>query len=170
MIHQSSAPTLSGTNSCERESREYVPSFFFKSFACAGSSLLTAAFPSCSEWGLLFSCYAQASCYSCFSSCRTWTSEHVGFRSCGARAQLPHSIWNPPGTGIRPVFPAFAGGFPTTGPAGKSKNLCFLWAIHLPSPKDDGEHRGRPTHQGKARNIQTRIGPLRAPHTQEENG
>ena len=125
MIHQSSAPTLSGTNSRERESRECVPSFSFTSFACAGSSLLTAASPSCSERGLLFSCYAQASCCSCFSSCRTWTSEHVGFRSCGARAQLPHSIWNPPGTGIRPVFPAFAGRFPTTGPAGSPRTCAF---------------------------------------------
>ena len=35
-------------------------------------------------------------------------------RSCGDRAQLPHSMWNPPRPGIEPVSPALAGGFPTS--------------------------------------------------------
>ena len=36
--------------------------------------------------------------------------------SCGARAQLLRGMWNLPGPGIKPVSPALAGGFLTTGP------------------------------------------------------
>ena len=40
--------------------------------------------------------------------------------SCGARVQLPRVMWNLPGPGIKPVFPALAGRFLTTGPPEKS--------------------------------------------------
>ena len=39
--------------------------------------------------------------------------------SCGRWASLPHSVWDPPGSGIRPVCPALAGGFLTPRPLGK---------------------------------------------------
>ena len=39
-----------------------------------------------------------------------------GLNSHGSRA----SLWNPPGTGMEPMFPALAGGFLTTRPPVKS--------------------------------------------------
>ena len=43
-----------------------------------------------------------------------------GLNSGGARAQLPRGMWNLPGPEIKPMSPALAGRFLTTGPAGKS--------------------------------------------------
>ena len=45
--------------------------YFFLYFGCAGSSLLCRLFSSCHEWGLLFSCSAQASPWGGLSCCRT---------------------------------------------------------------------------------------------------
>ena len=42
------------------------------------------------------------------SCCGAWTLER-GLRSRGARASLPRGMWNLPGPGIEPVFPALAG-------------------------------------------------------------
>ena len=50
--------------------------------------------------------------------------QHVGSSrtsSCGARAQLLRSTWDLPRPGIEPVSSAFAGGFSTTAPPGKSQ-------------------------------------------------
>ena len=96
---------------------------------------------SCSERGLLFVAVrglltevasfccgaralgAQASVVvACgLSSCGSWALEHR-LSSCGARAYLLRSMWDPPGPGLEPVSPAFAGGFLTTAPPGKSQN------------------------------------------------
>ena len=46
-------------------------------------------------------------------------AEH-GLQRCDTRAQLPHSMWDLPGQGIKPMSPALAGRFLTTGPPGKS--------------------------------------------------
>ena len=46
--------------------------------------------------------------------------------SCGAWAQLPHGMWDPPGPEIEPVSPALAGGFPSTAPPGKSLHGLFF--------------------------------------------
>ena len=35
-------------------------------------------------------------------------------------------MWDLPGPGMEPVFPALAGGFLTAGPPGKSQNVTFL--------------------------------------------
>ena len=92
------------------------------------------AFSSCSEQGLLSSCGARASHCGGFSCCRAWVLRHAGFSRCStsrwalecgfssydARASLPHGMWNLPGPGIKPVFPALAGRFLTTGPPEKS--------------------------------------------------
>ena len=43
-----------------------------------------------------------------------------GFSGCGARAWLFPSMWGLPGSGIKPVSPALAGRFLTTGSPGKS--------------------------------------------------
>ena len=58
------------------------------------------------------------------SSCGSWALEH-SLSSCGARAQLLHGTWDPPGPGLEPVSPAFAGGFLTTAPPGKSPYCWF---------------------------------------------
>ena len=43
-----------------------------------------------------------------------------GFSGCGARAWLPHSMWNLPEPGLELVSTALAGRFLTGGPPGKS--------------------------------------------------
>ena len=53
-----------------------------------------------------------------FSSCGSQTLE-CRFSSCGAETQFLCSPWNLPGPGIKPMSPALASGFVTTGPAGK---------------------------------------------------
>ena len=42
------------------------------------------------------------------------------FQSCGTRASLPRSMRNLPRAGIEPVFLAWAGRTPATGPPGKT--------------------------------------------------
>ena len=91
-------------------------------YDCAGSSLLS---------GLFYSCSLQASCCSGFSCCLAWTLGSVGFTSCGSRAvehrlnscgpwaSLLLSLWDPLRSGIKPMSPVLAGGFFTTEPPGK---------------------------------------------------
>ena len=47
--------------------------------------------------------------------------------SCGSRAQLLHSTWDPPRPGLEPVSPALAGRLSTTAPPGKPHPI-FLFA------------------------------------------
>ena len=49
--------------------------------------------------------------------------------SCGAQAWFLRSMWNPPGPGLKPASPALAGGFLTTAPPGKPKNILILSLI-----------------------------------------
>ena len=56
------------------------------------------------------------------SSCDLWALEH-GLSGCGARAQFLRGMWDPSRPGIKPVFPALAGGLPSTVPPGKSLRL-----------------------------------------------
>ena len=53
-----------------------------------------------------------------FGSCSSQTLE-CRFSRCGAQTQLLCSPWNLPGPGIKPVSPALAGRFVTTGLPGK---------------------------------------------------
>ena len=65
-------------------------------------------------------------------------SRSVGFRSCGSRAlerrlsscgawaQLLHSMWDLPGPGIEPMSPALASRFLTTAPPGKSQEEDYF--------------------------------------------
>ena len=48
---------------------------------------------------------------------------------CGARV-LPHSMWDLPGQGIKPISPELAGRFLTTGPPGKSCMFLKRVAIY----------------------------------------
>ena len=79
------------------------------------------AFSSCGKPGLLFSCKAQ------------WLllSQNTGSR-CQGSVAVAHGLSCPVacgifvlGPGIKPMFPALAGGFLTTGPPGKSQE-CLL--------------------------------------------
>ena len=48
--------------------------------------------------------------------------------SCVALAYLPCSMWDLPRPGIKPMPPALAGGFFTTGPPGKSEaGILSVW-------------------------------------------
>ena len=79
----------------------------------------------------------QASHWGGFPCCAAWTPGRWGFRSCsswvlehrlsswGARAQSFHGMWDPPGSGIEPTSPAFAGQFLTTEPAGKPQIFYY---------------------------------------------
>ena len=92
---------------------------------------LHGLFSSCGEQGLLSSCGAWAShcggfsccgarileCTGC-SSCGPWALEHR-LNSCGTQSLLLQGMWDLPGSGIEPVFPALAGRFFSTEPPGK---------------------------------------------------
>ena len=52
------------------------------------------------------------------SRCSMWAPE-CSFSSCGTQTQLSGCMWDLPGLGIEPVFPALASGFLATGLQGK---------------------------------------------------
>ena len=58
------------------------------------------------------------------SSCGSRALEHR-LSSCGAQASLLCGMWDLPGTGIKPMSPALAGGFSTTAPPGKPQHIIF---------------------------------------------
>ena len=71
------------------------------------------------------------------SHCRAWALGCTGFGSCGqdlehrlssrgAPPYLLHSMWDSPGSGIEPVFPALACGFLTTEPPREPRFMHFL--------------------------------------------
>ena len=80
----------------------------YSSLRCAGFSL---------RWLLLLR--SMGSRHVGFSSCGSQALERR-LSSCGARASLLRGMWDLPGPGLEPVFPALAGGFLTTAPPGKS--------------------------------------------------
>ena len=118
-------------------------------FFCAGSQLLHRLFSSCRERELLSGCSAWAShCGSLIvecelqglqalvieacglSGCGSWALEHR-FISCGAWAQLLHSLWDLPRSRTEPVSLALAGRFFTTQPPGQGSPSCFLIVLYL---------------------------------------
>ena len=78
----------------------------------------------------------------------SFVAEHrlqgAGFSSSGTQAQLPHCVWDLPGPGIEPVFPALAGRFLTTGPPGKPTTGFVLNFINLTAlfPFSDAKNSG----------------------------
>ena len=82
----------------------------YSSLWCTGFSL---------QWLLLL--WSSGSRHAGFSSCGSRALERR-LSSCDARAQLLHGMWDLPGPGLEPVFPALAGRFLTTVPPGKP--LC----------------------------------------------
>ena len=79
--------------------------YLFIVFDCSGS------FFSCLEWGLLFSCNIRAFHCGDIFFCGVQSLGLKGFSSCG--------MWDFLGPGIKPMFPALASRFLTTGPPGK---------------------------------------------------
>ena len=65
------------------------------------------------------------------SSCGSRALERR-FSSCGAWAQLLHSMWDLPGLGLKPVSPALVGGFLTTVPPGKPHGVDFNHCLFPP--------------------------------------
>ena len=98
-------------------------------FGFAGSSRLSrlalaVASRGCSRvaghrWQWLPFLQRTGSRYTGFSSCSTWA------QLFGAGGYLSHGMWDLPGWGIKPMSPALASGFLTTGPTGKSSFVCF---------------------------------------------
>ena len=108
--------------------------------AALGLCCCARAFCSCSEWRLIFVAVFRllivvASLCCGARALGTWASVVVACRlsscgsralkhrlsSCGTRAQLLRGMWDLPGPGLEPVFPALAGRFLTTAPPGKSQ-------------------------------------------------
>ena len=86
----------------------------------------------------------QVQCAGSFSCCRAQAPGHAGFSSCGfqtvehrlssqgAQAQLLCSMWDLPGSQIKPMSNTLSGGLPTTEPPGKPPLLPF--GQFLPAP------------------------------------
>ena len=51
--------------------------------------------------------------------------------NCGSRAQLLCGMWDIPRPGLKPMFPALAGGFLTTAPPGKPSCRFFTLLLRL---------------------------------------
>ena len=108
--------------------------FFKKIFLAAlGLRCCVQAFSSCGERGLLFFeehglliAVASLVVEHGLQACRLQQLWHVGFSSCGTRAQLLCGMWDLPRPGIKPVSCALAGGLPTTAPPGKSPKSYFI--------------------------------------------
>ena len=108
-----------------------------------GYSLLRRVVFSFSRCGGLSCCRARALVCKGLSSCSTWALE-LGLSSCAAWASLLLGMWNLPGLGIKPMAPALASGFLTTGPPGKPLKIflefnTLLWnklrEMRIHSPK-----------------------------------
>ena len=147
-----------GSSSLTRD-RTWAPcvgsteSFFsFFVFGCIGSSLLHTGFLQLRRVGATLHCGMRpfhcsgSSCCGAqalgvqasvvavrgLGSCGSWALERR-LSSCGARAQLLCGMWDLPGPGLEPVFPALAGGFLTTALPGKSLDLFLnflFWIVH----------------------------------------
>ena len=82
--------------------------------------------PHCRAWAL--GTWVSAAVAHRLSSCGSQAPERR-LSSCGARAQLLHSMWDPPGPGLEPTFPALASRLPTTVPPGKPMTLLKYFLL-----------------------------------------
>ena len=118
--------------------------FYLFIFGCVGSSLLCTGFVQLRRAGATLCCGARASHCGGFSACGAlalgtrasvvvarglsscgWRALECRFGSCGAWAQLLRGMWDLPVPGLEPVSPALAGGFLTTAPPGKSRDVLL---------------------------------------------
>ena len=74
--------------------------------------------------------HSSSRCAGLFTIAASLVAEHRlqtrRLSSCGSRAQLLRGMWDPPRPGLEPVFPALAGGLPTTAPPGKPQDVDFF--------------------------------------------
>ena len=114
--------------------------FYLFIFGSVGSSLLCVGFFQLRRAGAALHPGARASHCGGFSYCRAWGSRLAGFSSRGSRAlerrlsscawaQLLRGMWDLPGPGLKPVFPALADGFSTTAPPGKPPHLFLYFKL-----------------------------------------
>ena len=96
--------------------------FIYLFLAALGLHCCMWVFSSCGEWGLLFVA-AHGLLIAVASLVVVVDSRCTGFSSCGTRPWFLRGMWNLPGPGLKPMFPALAGGFLTTVPPGKP--YCF---------------------------------------------
>ena len=98
--------------------------FIYLFMSVLGLCFCARAFSSCGKQGPLFIAVRGP-----LTIVASLVAEHrlqtCRLSSCGSQAQLLRGMWDLPGPGIEPVFPALAGGFLTTAPPGKSL-LFFL--------------------------------------------
>ena len=92
--------------------------YLFIFLAVLGLRFCARGFSSCGKQGPLFIAVRRP-----FTVAASLVVEHRlqtrKLSSCGSRAQLLRGMWDLPGPGLEPVFPASAGGFSTTAPPGK---------------------------------------------------
>ena len=97
--------------------------FIYLFMAVLGLRFCVRAFSSCGERGPLFIAVRGP-----LTIAASLVAEHRlqtrKLSSCGSRAQLLRSMWDPPRPGHEPVSPALAGRFSTTAPPGKP--LSFI--------------------------------------------
>ena len=92
------------------------------------------AFSSLDEQGLLFA-VVHGLLLQWFPLVKSTGTRHMGCSSCGAQAYLLWGIWNLPKPGIEPVSPAWAGGFLSSVPPGKSWILSFCQLLYKYFPQ-----------------------------------
>ena len=112
---------------CKREVRQTCLFFFFffNFWLCWVFVAFAWSCSSCRKQRLLSSCGVQASHQSRawalgLHSWSFWALAHR-LSSCSAWVQLLPGMWNLPGPGIEPAYPALARGFFSTEPSGKSR-------------------------------------------------
>ena len=90
--------------------------------AVLGLHFCVRAFSSCSKWGPLLIAVCGPLTIAAFlvAEHRLQTRK---LSNCGSQAQLLHSMWDLPRSGLEPMSPALAGGFLTTAPPGKPKEV-----------------------------------------------
>ena len=84
------------------------------------------------RWLLLL--WSTGSRHAGFSNCGSQALERR-LSSCGAQAYLLRGMWDLPGPELEPMSPAWAGGFLTTVPPGKSPAALFIIAKTWTQPK-----------------------------------
>ena len=96
-------------------------------FSCGKQGVLYLQYMGFPLWGLLLLQSAGSRVHR-LQELRLEGSRARAQYSCGTQAWLFRGMWNLSGPGIKPVLLALAGGFLTTGPAGKSLGMYPLFS------------------------------------------
>ena len=92
--------------------------------AVLGLRFCARAFSSCGKWGPLFiAVRGPLTIAACLVAEHRLQTRRLS--NCGSRAQLLRGMWDLPRPGLKPVFPALAGRFPTTAPSGKPAYVFY---------------------------------------------